>query len=191
VIVAERVEETDLVVTVKVALVLPAATVIEAGTVAEALLLEIDILAPPEGATPVKVTVPVAELPPVTLEGLTETDDNETVPAGVMASAAVLLTPLYVPVIVAETEDVTDLVVTVNVAVVAPAATVTEAGTVAEALLLESATLTPPEGAVLFKVTVPVAEVPPVTLEGLMDSDDKESVADGVMVSAADLLTPL
>jgi hypothetical protein len=176
---------------VKVALVLPAATVTEAGTVADALLLESDTLAPPEGAAPVKVTVPVAEVPPVTLAGLTETDERAALPAGVRVSAAVLLTLLYVPVIVAETEDVTDLVVTIKVAVVAPAATDTEAGTVADALLLESETETPPEGAAALKVTVPVAEVPPVTLEGLMDSDDKETVADGVMASAADLLTPL
>jgi hypothetical protein len=171
--------------------VLPAATVTEAGRVADGSLLDKDTETPLAGAAPLKVTVPEEDVPLATLVGFSATDVRATLAGGVTVSATVLLTPLYVPVIVAETEEVTDLVVTVKVAVVAPAATVTETGTVAEALLLESATLAPPEGAVPFKVTVPVAEVPPVTLEGLMDSEDKETVADGVIVSAAVLLTPL
>ena len=47
-------------------------------------------------------------------------------------------------------------VVALNVAVVAPAATVTDAGTVSEVLLLVSATLDPPAGAVWVSVTVHV-----------------------------------
>jgi len=55
-------------------------------------------------------------------------------------------------------------VVTVKVAVVAPAATVTLAGTVAAAvLLLDKPTDRPPVGAALPRVTVPVDEVPPIT----------------------------
>jgi hypothetical protein len=46
--------------------------------------------------------------------------------------------------------------VALKVAVVAPAATVTEAGTVSEVLLLASATLNPPTGAVWVSVTVQV-----------------------------------
>jgi hypothetical protein len=58
----------------------------------------------------------------------------------------------------------TALVVTVNVAVVAPAATVTDAGTWATAGLLDvNATTAPPVGAGLSKVTVPVEETPPST----------------------------
>jgi hypothetical protein len=38
--------------------------------------------------------VPVAELPPVTLVGLTETDERATLADGEMESAAVLLTLL-------------------------------------------------------------------------------------------------
>ena len=74
------------------------------------------------------------------------------------------------PVIVAEAAALTAVVVTVNVAVVAPAVTVTLAGTVAAALSLDSATTAPPEGAALPSVTVPVEEDPPVTLAGLMDT---------------------
>jgi hypothetical protein len=67
---------------------------------------------------------------------------------------------------------VTALVLTVNVALLAPAATVTLAGTVAVAvLLLESETAAPPVRAGPLSVTVPVAEDPPVTLVGLSPSD--------------------
>ena len=62
----------------------------------------------------------------------------------------------------------TGLVVTVNVAVVAPATTVTLAGTCAAAvLLLDRVTTAPPAGARPFSVTVPVDEVPPITVLGL------------------------
>ena len=54
-----------------------------------------------------------------------------------------------------------------NVAEVALAATVTLEGTVAaDVLLLVSVTTTPPVGAKPFSVTVPVDEVPPVTVVG-------------------------
>src|SRR5437762_287206 len=66
-------------------------------------------------------------------------------------------------------DAVTALVLIVNVALVAPAATVTLEGTVAAAvLLLESATVAPPAGAAPLNVTVPVEDcVPPITLVGL------------------------
>jgi hypothetical protein len=61
----------------------------------------------------------------------------------------------------------TGMVVTVNVPVVALAATGTFAGTVAaDVLLLASVTVTPPVGAGPLSVTVPVDEVPPVTVAG-------------------------
>src|SRR3979490_1876516 len=72
----------------------------------------------------------------------------------------------------------TALVLTVNVALVAPAATVTLGGTVAAAvLLLESATVAPPAGAARLSVTVPVEEFPPVTLVGFSESDERETDA--------------
>src|SRR5204863_9067597 len=59
-------------------------------------------------------------------------------------------------------------VATVNVAVVAPAATVTEAGTVAAlVLLLVNPTTAPPAGAAALSVTVPVLFAPPVSVAGL------------------------
>lgn len=68
-------------------------------------------------------------------------------------------------------------VLTVKVALVAPAATVTLDGTVATpALLLESETATPPAGAAPLRVTVPLEELPPLTLVGFSASDASETV---------------
>ena len=67
----------------------------------------------------------------------------------------------------------TALVLTVNVALVAPAATVTLDGTLAAVvLLLESPTVAPPAGAGPLSVTVPVEEFPPVTLVGLTVNEE-------------------
>src|SRR5258708_7000058 len=75
---------------------------------------------------------------------------------------------------VTEVTLATELVVTVNVAVVDPATTVTLAGTCAAAvLLLVSPTVAPPVGAAPLSVPVPVDEVPPVTLAGFTEIEDK------------------
>lgn len=75
-------------------------------------------------------------------------------------------------------EAATALVLTVNVALVAPAATVTLEGTLAAAvLLLESVTCAPPVGAAPSSVTVPMEEFPPVTLGGFMEIEERETDA--------------
>ncbi len=84
-------------------------------------------------------------------------------------------------VIVTFVEDATARVVTVNVAVLALAATVTLAGTVAAPVFeLDSDTTAPPGGALPVRVTVPVAGVPPTTLVGFKETDE---FAAGVTVS--------
>ncbi len=87
---------TLFVETVKVALVDPAGTVTLAGTVAAAvLLLDNETSRPPEGAAELRVTVPVAGLPPTTVAGLrlsVESDAAEgelTVQPDNLAEAAV------------------------------------------------------------------------------------------------------
>jgi len=78
-------------------------------------------------------------------------------------------------------EAATALVLTVNVALVAPAATVTLDGTLAAVvLLLESVTTAPPEGAAPLNVTVPVEEFPPVTPAGFTESEERVTEAGAV-----------
>lgn len=68
---------TVLVFTVKVAVVAPAGTVTLDGTVATLVsLLERDTTASPLGAGTLSVTVPVEEFPPVTLDGLSVSDER-------------------------------------------------------------------------------------------------------------------
>ncbi len=88
----------------------------------------------------------------------------------------------------------TALVPTVNVALVAPAATATLDGTLAAAvLLLDSATTAPPDGAAPLSVTVPVEDcTPPTTLVGFTESEESVGAGGGagVTVSGADLVAP-
>jgi hypothetical protein len=80
------------------------------------------------------------------------------------------LVPLSVAVIVAGVEADTAVVFTVNVAVVAPAATVTLVGTVALVTLEAKLTAVPPEAAGPDRVTVPVDVLPPATVVGLSET---------------------
>jgi hypothetical protein len=85
---------TTLVVTLKLALVPPGATVTLGGTVAAAgLLLESVTCAPPAGAGPFSVTVPVEDPtsgPPVTLLGFSASE--ETI-GGITMSEALCVPP--------------------------------------------------------------------------------------------------
>ena len=88
-------------------------------------------------------------------------------------------------------EAVTLLVLTVKVALLAPARTVTLEGTLAAPLSLVSSTCAPPVSAGPLNVTVPVEDcAPPVTLVGFSVSEDKVGGACGSTVSEAVLVTP-
>ena len=88
----------------------------------------------------------------------------------------------------------TALVLTVNVALVAPAATITLDGVLATfVLLLESVTTAPPEGAAPLRVTVPVEDcTPPTTFVGFSVSEESVEAGGGagVTVNEADLVMP-
>jgi hypothetical protein len=79
-IVPAIVPPTALVAIVNVALAAPAGTVTLAGTVTGSPP-DNDTTAPPDGAAPVSVTVPVTEVPPTTLDVLSEIEDSATPPA--------------------------------------------------------------------------------------------------------------
>jgi hypothetical protein len=177
---------TVLEVTVKVAVVLPAGTTMEEGTVATVvLLLDNDTLAPPLGAGPESVTVAIDGLPPRTDVGFSETVDGVGLAT---VKVPVLVAPLRVAVMVTVVFDDTGLVVTENVDDVVFAAMVTLAGVPATvALLSDSPTMTPPAGAGALRVTVPVTEVPPITLFGLTLTD----ASSGLRVKAVVRVDPL
>ena len=96
--------------------------------------------------------------------------ERPTSVAGVIAKLEVTEFP-HVAVIVAFTAELTGVVLTENVALVAPAGTETVPGTVAVEELLASVTVAPPVGATAPNVTVPVDELPPGT-----DTRDNDNV---------------
>ena len=179
-------ENTILVLTVKLALMEPAGTVTLEGTCAAVvLLLESATCAPPEGAAALKVTVPVEDCePPTTVAGFVVRDASIGEGGGFTVREAVFVTPPKDAEMVTEVDAATALVVTVNVAEVAPAGTVTLEGTCATVVsLLDSETCAPLEGAAALKVTVPVEDCePPTTVVGFNVSEERETVGGVVEV---------
>ena len=174
---------TARVTMLKLALVAPPATVTLAGTVTAGLLLASATCAPAAGAGPLSVTVPATAVPPVTLAELRESD--ETTGASTVSETLCVRPPEEAEMLTLA-DAATALVVMLNVVLVAPAAIVTLAGTDAAGLLLESATWAPPVGAGPSRLTVPVSELPPVTLAWLRltaDTPGGTTVSDAVCVA--------
>ena len=169
VMVAVRVWFVVVVVIANVADVAPAGIVTDATTLARVALLLRNVTVVAVVDARLSLTVPVELSPPRTDVGFKLSALNVT-GAVLMVNVAVLVTIPAVAVIVAVVAAFTEVVVTVNVAVDAPAATVTLAGTVADALLLERLTPIPPVGAGEPSVSVPVAFVPPFTAVGFTET---------------------
>lgn len=102
--------------------VAPAGTVTVAGAVVLPLLEVRLTTVPAPGALPLRVTVPVADVPPITALGEIARLDST---AGLIVTVAVFAVVPWVAVIVAVVPAATAIVETVKVAVDAPAATVT------------------------------------------------------------------
>ena len=148
------------------------------------MLLDSATTIPAVGAGPVNVTVPVDEVPPLTLDGLRI---SEVIAAAFTVNRDVLVTLPIDAEIVDVVDGIIGYVLIVNVAVVAPAGTVTLLGTDAAAvLLLVRVTTKPLVGAIPLSVTVPVDAVPPITVAGLSESADS---ADGFTVKVVVRLT--
>jgi hypothetical protein len=166
---AEAVVATAFELAVKVAEDAPGAIVTEVGTVATAvLLLDNNTVMPAPGAGPLRVIVPVLVAPPATAAGFIPIEANTT---GLTVKAAVLVVFRYTAEIVMLVAAVTDLLLKLKVAVVAPAATVAEAGTLAMLiLLLDRVTIAPPAGAGAVRVMVPALVCPPTRDAGFIET---------------------
>jgi len=145
----------------------PAGTTTGAPITASLALL-VTVIVVSAAVAPVKVTVPVDDVPPATALG--ERWIEET--AGTLIRRwQVCDTPAFA-VIVTSGEIDTGTVWTVAIADVEPAGTFTDpVVNVAAELLLVSVTTVPVEGAGPFKVTVTVALAPPVTACGATVTD--------------------
>jgi hypothetical protein len=189
-ITTEVLELTGVVVIGNVDEVLPAGivTLPAVGTwAAEVLLLCKVTSAPPAGAAPFRVTVPVEVFPPTSAAGFNPSDDNT---AAFTFKVAFLVTVPYVAEITTGVFVATGVVVIVNVVEVLPAGIVTlpVAGTCAtEVLLLCRVITAPPAGAAPFRVTLPVEVFPPTSVAGLNLNDDN---AAAFTFKVAPLVTP-
>src|SRR5207253_1568231 len=180
-----------VVLIVKVAVVLAAGTVTLEGTLAAALLLESATCAPPAGAGPLSVTVPVDDcVPPVTLAGFNVSEETVAGGGGITGSEAVGLAPRSDAHTAALEEAATGVVLIGKVAVVLAAGTVPQQGSLPTRRSSDLATCAPPAGAGPLSVTVPVDDcVPPVTLAGFNVSEETDT--GGADITGSVIVWPL
>jgi hypothetical protein len=167
----------------KLADVAPAEHFTEIGAVTADEELEIVTTMPPDGAGPVRVTLPIEFPPALTLAGLSFSVNNV---GGFTVKAADWVLEPWLALIVAVVCVVTAEVLITNVTLDFPLETVIEAGTEPDLLLLDNLITRPPTGAGLLRVTVPDEFVPPVTEVGLSDIEMSRG---GAIVSVAVFLT--
>lgn len=133
------------------------------GGTAQTLLDERFTTAPPAGATPLIVTVPIATTPLVTELGLM------TSPVGTGGNTVRVAVTELLPIVAvmsAAVDFATFTVEIVKVAAEAPLETVTVDGAIALKSLDERLTTVPPGGAAPLRVMVPVLVSPPITEVG-------------------------
>ncbi len=165
-----------VVVSTNEAAVAPALTVTAAGTLTSSgSALRSATVAPPSGAGPLRVILPVALPPARTSSGAILATTRR---AGSTTSSADCVLRPTAAVIETGLLAATGVVVIGNVAESAPGVTVTLAGTAASAgLSLASDTTAPSPGAAAASVTVPTAGWPPVTLAGASASERSATAA--------------
>jgi hypothetical protein len=175
--IAVREVGTSTVRMVKVLLVVLAGMLmlLAVGAATAGLLLDKVTLMPLAGAAHSSVTVPVTGFGPTTGFGLKASDCT---PMGRTLRAALLVVAPNCAVTLPVCVEATGMVVMVKVLVVAPAGTVTLAGRRVAARLSESVTTTPPAGAGVLSVTVPVKLLQPGTVEALSLIELKVGEAD-------------
>lgn len=131
-------------------------------------MLDSVTVVPPVGAAPLRVTVQAEDPGPVTVDGVQLKPVTRSWACGAdTLRAVVAMLPFNDATNVALTAVVVDAAEAVKLALVCPDLTTTLAGTVTVALLLDSATVVPPVGAVALIVTVQFAVAGPVTAAGV------------------------
>lgn len=144
-------------VNVNAAVVSPAGTVMEAGTAIRLLRDRSPTTVPPAGAGAERVTMPLTTAPPLVVAGEKRKPVRRP---GVTRTVVRRSVPPYDARTAANVSVVTDPAVAVKVADVVPSAMSTLAGTDTAESVEDNATVMPPAGAAVPRVTVPVAVRP-------------------------------
>jgi hypothetical protein len=168
------VDDVVVVPTLNVALDAPAGTVTFGATVA-GLAVESCTTAPLAGAAPLSVTVPVDDVPAVTVDGLRVSDVTPTVTPGFTVTPTLAVELPKAAVIVAGVVAVTGNAPKENSPDVVPDETITFGGRLMAGLLADSVTSTCPAGAGALRLTKPTPPWPPVNVFTLTVNDDKDT----------------